>query len=598
MKRHTARLIKTGFGATVADLPADIVLTPLRWSASDRGGYKDADLEASGNPESLATLGGWVGDRIEIRTASGGLAWVGILWDIEISLGNIVVSISMDGVYNRVAVIYPNVLADGSEESATTLWVEDGNSIARYGVRELLYGMPESFSSSPTAVRDQLLRRLAAPAPIVSTRPTPRYGARLSGVGAWVKASSVYFNNADGLLEHTAEAGTQVIGRYISSTAISFGTSTPGGENDEIFTGSGDFLPLDSGDSFTISGASDPDNNGTYRIDHMDAINQIAISGTFDPESAGATVKISYGEQISYDNIIQGFQVSTPWTVTRVAVKVRKLGSPGDNFRIALYPDSGGVPGTFLSAEEIAGSLLPTELSWVEFVFATPVALSAATTYYIGIRRTAAASLDSGYEVAVDEGLGYAGGTFRVLSGASWISRSPDADMPFRLIGEISSTAQIDKAIKAVSGFSITVIPVDSLIPVRQYTVGENTVAMEVDEMLEAGTAAGERLVLWVSERNIVVVDVAKPSSLSNLTLGGDGKIYHAPGRLFEPGRLIFGQYIDVDSALLLAATGVSGVKGPSIYIEGSVYDAITDRLEIIPEGAVSPWDVLKIRKG
>lgn len=604
MQRFSALLKKVGFAATAMTLPPDLVLTPASWSASDRGGMKQCTINASGSAESLAYLCGWLGDRIEIFNEAGDPCWWGTLWDIEVSLGNVVVNLSLDQVYNRVAVIYPLVNADGSESSDVTAWAQNQNSIDRYGKRELLYGMPSAFTKSADFVRDHLLLRFKEPGPIISTQATAQFSARLTGQGTWYKAASVYFTNLDGLVEHMGESGSQVIGRHIISTLISFGTATPGGlgtgsEADEIVISSGNFDPLTIGDTFTLSGAANGANNDTFNVDHQDASNQIGISGTFTPEAAGANVKISWGDGISVDNIAQSFELDTGWTVTHVAVKVRRVGSPSDNFRIGIYPDAAGVPGTVLEFVEVLGSTLFTELTWTEFAFATPVALSASTTYYVAMRRTGAANLTDGYEVAMDEDLGYLDGSFRHYNGSAWVARVPDADMPFRVIGEISSTAQLGKALAVVDGFLYNLVQVDSEIPVRQFSDSERFASDVVEEMLDAGTSTGERLIAWVTYDSAVVVDIVPLSSEENLILGSDGKIRFPTGSPYIPGRLVFGQFVDVDGLLLLDGLGISRTSsGAATYVAESSYDAASDMLTISGEGALDPFQTLSIRKG
>ncbi len=605
MQRFTARLVKSGWGATSARLPNDVEIVPQTWSASDRGGCKQATLSASGSGEGLMALTGWLGDRVEIYGDSGDLLWWGVLWDLEISLGNVVMTLSLEGVYNRVAVIYPHINADGSVESRTTAWAEDANSVARYGKRELLYGLPESWTSSAESVRDTLLARFAVAAPVISSQSGINYGARLSAMGIWHKAAAVYFTNLDGLVEHQGESGSFLIGRYLTSNQISFGTSTPGGlgtgsEADEVVIASGDFDPLTTGDTFTISGATNSANNGTFTVEHQDSNIQIAISGTFTPEAAGATVKISYGEGISYDNIAMSFETTSTWVCTHVAVKCRQVGSPSDSFRIGIYPDSSGVPGTVLTANETLGSALYTELTWTEFAFATPVTLTAGNTYYIGIRRTGSASLDDGYEVALDEDLGYADGTAQFYNGSSWVTRTPDADMPFRVIGEIDSTEQLEKALAVVDDFADVLMQVDSDIPVRQYSEDERSALEEMEEMLDAGTSDGDRLVAWVTSDGTVVVRAEEIAGYGDVPpmLGSDGRLKFGNGNYYPPGRLIFGQRIEMESLQLLAGMNVSSARSNSVYVSESTYEAATDILNIESLGALDPWRALTTRQG
>ena len=102
--------------------------------------------------------------------------------------------------------------------------------------------------------------------------------------------------------------------------------------------------------------------------------------------------------------------------------------------------------------------------------------------------------------------------------------------MPFRVIGEINSTAQMEKAIAAVDAFSQYLIQVDSGIPIRQYSVDERTAMDVLDELLDAGTSTGERLVAWVTRDGTVVISTAD-------TLG----FGETPAMLDASGKLRFG---------------------------------------------------------
>lgn len=603
MQRFSARLIKRGFAATAAAMPLDLVLTPVSWSATDRGGMKQCSVQAAGGAESLVYLCGWLGDDLEIHNEAGDLVWHGTLWDIEITLGNVLMRLTLDDVYNRVAVIYPFINPDGTVDSRTTAWVEDADSIARYGTRELLYGMPESFTRSAETVRDQLLERFRVASPVISTQGgggALPFGATLTGMGAWQKAASVYFANPDGLVEHKDQSGSFLIGRYLTSNQISFGTATPGGDADEIHIATGNFDPLSADDQFTISGATNAANNGQFTISHQDASNQITISGSFVAEATGANVKISWGEGISYDNIAMSFETTTTWVCTHVAVKCRQVGSPSDSFRISLYPDSAGVPGTFLTYNETLGSALYTELNWTEFQFTTPVTLTAGNTYYVGIRRTGTASLNDGYEVALDEGLGYAGGAAIFMQNSAWETRSPDADMPFRVIGEIDSTEQIVKAIAAVSSFSGSLVEVDSNIPIRQFSDDQRTALDEMEEMLDAGMSTGERLVAQVLRDGTVLVGTAEAVAFggTRMVLGADGKLRYGGGGFVSPGQLVFGQHIEMENLLLVDGVSVRASRGAGVYISSSEYDALTGTLSVESDGAIDPWRALTIKKG
>jgi hypothetical protein len=287
-----------------------------------------------------------------------------------------------------------------------------------------------------------------------------------------------------------------------------------------------------------------------------------------------------------------------------VAVQVRRIGTPTDNLRVSIYPDAGGIPGTFLSAFEIVGSTLYTESTWMEWPLTTPVALTAGTTYYLGLRRTGSPSMTAGYEVSIDDEGNYANGSLRVYNGTAWVEIVTDppggADMPFRLIGEIKSTAQLAKALEVVPAFNNNLVLVDSGVMVRQYIADPKIVLDEITDMLDAGTVDGKRLVATVMQDRSVVVDVQEEASYGsqNLLLDDDGRLHTATGSLLTPGQLVYGQYVDVESLLLFNSVGIRSTRGPAIYIKESTYSAQDDALNLMSEGAQSPFDAFKIGQG
>ncbi|MGP1665745.1 MAG: choice-of-anchor R domain-containing protein, partial [Rhodanobacter sp.] len=342
-------------------------------------------------------------------------------------------------------------------------------------------------------------------------------------------------------------------------------------------------------------------NNDTYTVAGQDATNQITISGTFADEAAGATVRVSPGESMAHDNVAVSFVPATSWLATHVAVKVRAVNSPSDSFRIGIYPDSSGAPGTVIQAKETLGSLLFTELTWTEFEFATPVSLVGGTTYWLGLRRTGTANPDDGYEIAIDEDLGYAGGVLRVYNGVSWAARDPNSDMPFRIIGEIDSSEQIEKAIAVVDDFDGSLVQVTSGIPVRQFVEDERTVMEEITTMLDSGTASGLRLVAWVTRDDVVVVGTEDSNGYgeTNPVLDQDGKLHYGAGGFFPPGILVYGRHVELAGLHLLAGMGAGGVQGASIYVAGSEYNAASDVVTITSLGALDPFQALvSIQKG
>lgn len=629
MPRFSTRLVKlSGFGTPAQTLPVDLTITPISWAGSDRGGCYQAEFEATGSAESVASLTGWLGDRIEIYNEFGQMCWWGDVWDIEVTLDHIEVRLSLDNVYNRVQIIYPAVLPDGSEVSHRSDWAQDDNSIARYGTRELLHSLSSGLTPSVDNVRDLLLSKFSYPGPIVSSRRESGFSARLIGQGTWYKASSIYFTNLTGLVEYTEESGQQTLGRSMTSTTIQFGVIDTEPDPDELvagdemtISGGGSFYPLQVDDAFTITGAVAVDddgrtNNGSYLIDAIPSSDKIVISGSFIPETPGATIKVSWGHNISYDYLSQGFKPDTSWSATHIALKVRQLRnftdpdnpvSVGDFLRVGLYTDVAGAQGTELAAVDVPGHILYTELTWTEFALPFPVALSAGTTYRIGVRRAGAAGedmpplLNDGYEFAVNElegnDEGYADGDLKVYTG-TWVQRSPRADLCFRVIGEVDGSVQIVAALESVDSFTQEIVQLETGLMVRPYRDDGRTAMDELEELLEMGTADGERLIVTVMPDRSVIIDTARPIEQSEFTLGADGRMRYANGSQILPGLLVYGQHVAVDTLLLLDGVGVRLEQGRSIYVQASSYDARSDTLMVQSLGSQDPYAALAIKQG
>jgi hypothetical protein len=630
MPRFTTRLVKLQtFGALGMDLPRDLTITPLSWSANDRGGCYQAEFKAEGSAESVASLTGWLGDRIEIYNEFGQMVWWGDVWDIEITLDHIEVRLSLDNVYNRVQIIYPAVLPDGTEISKRSLWAEDGNSVTRYGRRELLHSLSSTMGPAFASVREQLLAKFSYPGPIVSSRRDAGFSARLIGQGTWYKASSIYFANAKGLLEYTVENGQQTLGRSITSTAIQFGVIDTEADPDELVAGDemtisgGSFYPLKADDSFTVRGgvAMDEDgrnNNDSHIVEAAPSTDKIIISGSFVPEAAGIPIQISWGYNKSQTILAQSFKItSAAWSATHVAVKVRQLRnmadpdnpvSPTDYFHIGIYADNAGVPWTLLAYQQVLGSTLYTELTWTEFALLSTLALTPGTTYWLGVRRSGPAGesitphLQDGYELAISEleghDEGYVDGQMKVSDGATWVERLPRADMCFRIIGEVDSSVQMVAALESVDSFSTNIVQLETGIMVRPYRDDGRTAMDELDELLEAGTEDGKRLISIVMADRSVVVDTARPIEESEFTLGADGRMRTANGSPILPGQLVYGQHVQVDTLLLLDGVGVRLEHGRSLYIQSSSYDARSDSLMVQSLGALDPYEALSYRQG
>lgn len=94
-----------------------------------------------------------------------------------------------------------------------------------------------------------------------------------------------------------------------------------------------------------------------------------------------------FGKQVSGQDILdvaQSFKPQVSQTLNKVAVKVKKIGSPSD-IKLRIHRDNNGKPdkGNILASATLPSSLVGSDYSFIEVAFPSPPSLSALTTYWI-----------------------------------------------------------------------------------------------------------------------------------------------------------------------------------------------------------------------
>lgn len=312
-------------------------------------------------------------------------------------------------------------------------------------------------------------------------------------------------------------------------------------------------------------------------------------------EDAGASVTIiGHGQKVA-----QSFQLQTSgesWTVAAIAVKLAAAGAVTDDVRVSLYSDSGGAPGSELDYGTVTGSDLGYEVDWVEVTLNNTDTISYGTTYWIVISRSGSNSLLDYYVTAVDEELGYTSGALLVYDGSAWQTRATNADMPFRILGAVDTTEQIEDICSTVGSISADIIDTSG-IESNQYRDGDSTALDEVIELLDMGASDDSRMRAVVSEHLSLVVDKA-PTFEPNgpgLLLGSDGQLRNRDGSPCEHGRLPAGQWVE-----LLDVPGIIGnfADVSPFYVQRAEYDVEAGAYTLEPLGRRSPWEMASVRQG
>ncbi len=186
---------------TLAARDSRLVLTPtsLAWAAL--GGPAGATVEVRGPAGAAWDVLNWLRCPVEIYDEHLELVWTGYVAEASVSAGSLTVGASLDDMANRVAIAYSaaGVRGEGGDR-ATTDWLDDADSQAEYGVRELLSSLPEAATADQaTAARAALLALRRLPAPLVRVSGAGQGEAgTLVCRGWWTTLDWRYYKNTAG----------------------------------------------------------------------------------------------------------------------------------------------------------------------------------------------------------------------------------------------------------------------------------------------------------------------------------------------------------------------------------------------------------------
>lgn len=392
-------------------------------------------------------------------------------------------------------------------------------------------------------------------------------------------------------------------GENYTASTISFDTT------DDVLDSASGMGFLSSDDIITISGSAS--NNGTMRVKSA-AADHITVTQSISTESAGASVTIAqFGSVITEttftnelpsasvtitahgQKVAQSFTLAAnhTWTVDKIEINCKKVGSPADNLKVELCSDSAGSPGSALVSATVAAAGIGTDSDWIEFDMGNTQSITYGTTYWIVVSRTGSNEIANYYVVDVDEDLGYSGGSLKVYTGSAWTTRYNDADMAFRILGAELTTTQISSIYSSAGQFFSAIDVVDSSgVYGNQYREGDKTAKAEIDDLISSGTSGTSRLLATVTPDAVLKIYAQPSTSEADIVLRSNGQIGWPSGGLITSGWLPVGRWIQladiprsVDALASLA----------NIFIERADYR--DGQLQIEPQGMPTPWDVGKL---
>ena len=171
------------------------------------GGPKMATIDVTGSAEEIYRLVNDLRAPIEIHNDQGDLVWWGYFASLEVYNATYTFGVDLETMCNRVAVAY-------TEQSVrfTTEWSGDDDSIAAYGIKELLLSRSEVTASDALQSRDVTLANAKYPTPVLRFRRGTTGRATITALGWITTLDWRYYANATGRegYEETGDGGREI----------------------------------------------------------------------------------------------------------------------------------------------------------------------------------------------------------------------------------------------------------------------------------------------------------------------------------------------------------------------------------------------------
>ncbi|RIK41597.1 MAG: hypothetical protein DCC55_11310 [Chloroflexi bacterium] len=399
--------------------------------------------------------------------------------------------------------------------------------------------------------------------------------------------------------------------RSYTSDGISFDAP------DDIYSVDADLGFVEVDDFIHVSGATHAQNNGYKQVKtvsggHLEIRPQsnfpagsppwpettISRGNYIETEESGTTEFPSDGQTVTLVahgiEVAQSFRTAGDWTVAQVELRVKKVGALVDGLSLNICADDGGEPGTILESATIAAAEITTDFTTGVFQFSNTLMLQQDVTYWLQVQRTGGYSISEYYVVEVDEQAGYTDGSLMLWSGVSWIPRTPNASLMFRVLGAWETTRQIREVVAACGQYVTTTdIQVSSGLFTNQYRPGDAVAYDELMALICAGTDDNTQLVLDITSELILQVYAEPPDTAINIQQTPDGRWLDIYGRPLVEGMLPVGQWVarsDIPSAAAVA------YRLSPQFVEEAEYDCIENRIRSVRfRGTPDPDELLGI---
>ena len=149
--------------------------TPERLSWTAFGGCDRAVLHALGASDDLLTLTALLRCPVMVRDLTAAPVWWGFVEKIEVQLDQVMVTVTMERLFNRVSVRYSHLSPDNRlAEETITPPADNLQSQAEYGVKETTISLDGIDDDRALSLRDTFLSQHAFPLSELSQAPDPQ----------------------------------------------------------------------------------------------------------------------------------------------------------------------------------------------------------------------------------------------------------------------------------------------------------------------------------------------------------------------------------------------------------------------------------------
>lgn len=297
----------------------------------------------------------------------------------------------------------------------------------------------------------------------------------------------------------------------------------------------------------------------------------------------------------SNGKVVQQFTTpSSAPNVVRVWLRARAVGAPTDTLTVAIHTldGSGNPTDSAIASSSISPASLSSSMGWIA-VNIPEKQLTASTQYGLQISRGGTVDAANYYVLGVNTALGYSGGAFKIDNGAGWVSRSPDADLLFKVGSnkQVETSQQVADLITSFGQFFTgTIIKNASGITQGNYQNGDSTAQSVAEELLQVGTSNGRRMMALVTrERKLILQEEPAETDRAMFSLR-NGVLYETAGRYYRTNPPL-GQWVSVSNMPNNGAITRIGLQ----FMDGASW---TDKDGLQPKfrGRPAPQDILKVQ--